>query len=127
MTKAISLTIVLDNCKGDDEEEYTGAAARERDHRLRDSFGREPGEGGFGTGMQKRFRHRNGEIGCKCPRLIPVNGLEAGKVLASLSDKLRWYRVTTPFVRRLAEGVHCARMEALSNANEKCEAFRVCL
>ncbi len=56
MTKAFSLTIVLDNCKGDDEEEYTGTAARERDHRLRDPFGREPGECGFGTGMQNVFR-----------------------------------------------------------------------
>ena len=55
MTKVFLLTIVLDNCKGDDEEEYTGAAARERDHRLRDPFGREPGERGFGTGMQNRF------------------------------------------------------------------------
>ncbi len=54
MTKKFLLTIVLDNCKGDDEEEYTGDAARERDHRLRDPFGRESVECGFGTGMQKK-------------------------------------------------------------------------
>lgn len=54
LTKALPLTIVLGNCKGVDEEEYAGAAARERDHRLRDRFGREPGECGFGTGMQKK-------------------------------------------------------------------------
>ena len=53
LTKAFSLTIVLDNCKGDDEEEYAGAAARERDHKLGDPFGRESVECGFGTGMRK--------------------------------------------------------------------------
>lgn len=39
MTKAFSLTIVLDNCKGDDREEYTKTAAREREQKLGASFG----------------------------------------------------------------------------------------
>lgn len=74
LTKPPEVTIVLDNCKGVDEEEYTGAAARERDHRLRDRFGKEPEECGFGTGRQNRFlRDRRGS-GSKRPRFIPVNG-----------------------------------------------------
>ncbi len=50
MTKVFLLTIVLDNCKGDDREEYTKTAARERKRKLGVSFGeglwnvaREPG------------------------------------------------------------------------------------
>lgn len=72
MTKVISLTIVLDNCKGDDEEEYTGAAARERDHRLRDPFGRESVECGFGTGMQKRLSQYRREAAVSVHALSPL-------------------------------------------------------
>ena len=73
MTKTRELAILI-NCKGDDEEEYTGDAARERDHRLRDPFGEELGERGFGTGTQKRFRAKRRESGSRRPRFIPVRG-----------------------------------------------------
>lgn len=82
MTKPLSLTIVVDNCKGVDREEYAGDR-RQREETEAESFLRRGlVECGSGTGRPKRFR----ESGSKRPRLIPVSGSEAVRV-ALLSDK----------------------------------------
>ena len=80
------MAIVLDNCKGDDREEYARNAARERKRKLEVSFGENLRNVALEPGCRTACVPLWCESGSKCPRLIPVSGSKVEKS-ASLSDK----------------------------------------
>lgn len=62
LTKAFALTIVLDDCKGDDREEYMRTAARERRQKLGVSFGEDLWNVALEPGRRMLLRGKRGRL-----------------------------------------------------------------